>query len=45
MTFLYILAGIVVVAAVVYQVLPLSRKRFLRNLGAQIKFLIPRYFV
>lgn len=45
MTFLYILAGIVVVAVVVYQLLPLSRKQFLRNLGGQLKYLLPRYFV
>lgn len=45
MNWFFILGGAVLVLLGIYQMQSLSRKRFLRNLGSQIKYLIARYFV
>lgn len=41
---LMIIAGIILVLAVLYAVQPRYRKIFIRNLLSQVRFLIPRYF-
>jgi len=45
MTWSFILLGVVLLLVGGYQLLPLSRKRFLKNLASQLRYLLPRYFV